>query len=51
MADLAGIDRKTLYEVMSCGLLKFGMMDIIKTGTGELHDKNICRRIDHIYRH
>lgn len=32
MADLAGLDRKTLYEVMSSGPLKSGMMDMIKAG-------------------
>ncbi len=32
MADLAGLDRKTLYEVMSSGPLKSGMMDFIKAG-------------------
>lgn len=32
MADLAGIERKTLYEVMSSGPLKSGMMDMIKGG-------------------
>ena len=30
MADLAGLNRKTLYEVMSAGPLKSGMMDFIK---------------------
>ncbi|MHA1157946.1 MAG: NAD(P)-dependent oxidoreductase [Alphaproteobacteria bacterium] len=30
MADLAGIRRETLYEVMSSGPLKSGMMDFIK---------------------
>ena len=32
MADLAGLSRKTLYEVMSAGPLKSGMMDFIKAG-------------------
>jgi 2-hydroxy-3-oxopropionate reductase len=32
MADLAGIERKTLYDVMSSGPLKSGMMDMIKSG-------------------
>lgn len=32
MADLAGIERKTLYDVMSAGPLKSGMMDMIKVG-------------------
>ncbi len=32
MADLAGLERKTLYEVMSSGPLKSGMMDWIKAG-------------------
>jgi 2-hydroxy-3-oxopropionate reductase len=30
MADLAGLDRKTLYDVMSSGPLRSGMMDWIK---------------------
>lgn len=30
MADLAGLSRKTLYEVMSAGPLRSGMMDFIK---------------------
>jgi 3-hydroxyisobutyrate dehydrogenase-like beta-hydroxyacid dehydrogenase len=30
MADLAGLKRETLYEVMSAGPLKSGMMDFIK---------------------
>lgn len=32
MADLAGLDRKMLYDVMSSGPLKSGMMDMIKSG-------------------
>lgn len=32
MADLAGLDRTTLYNVMSAGPLKSGMMDFIKAG-------------------
>lgn len=32
MADLAGLKRSTLYEVMSAGPLKSGMMDSIKAG-------------------
>ena len=32
MADLAGIERSTLYEVMSSGPLKSGMMEMIKFG-------------------
>ena len=32
MADLAGLNRKTLYDVISCGPLKSGMMEMIKTG-------------------
>lgn len=32
MADLAGLERSTLYEVMSAGPLKSGMMDFIKAG-------------------
>jgi 2-hydroxy-3-oxopropionate reductase len=32
MADLAGLKRTTLYEVMSAGPLKSGMMDFIKAG-------------------
>lgn len=32
MADLAGLKRETLYEVMSAGPLKSGMMDFIKAG-------------------
>jgi len=32
MADLAGLERKTLYDVMSAGPLKSGMMDFIKAG-------------------
>ncbi len=32
MADLAGLDRKILYEVMSSGPLKSGLMDMIKMG-------------------
>lgn len=32
MADLAGLDRKILYDVMSSGPLKSGMMDMIKVG-------------------
>ena len=32
MADLAGLERKTLYEVMSSGPLGSGMMDFIKAG-------------------
>lgn len=32
MADLAGIERKTLYEVLSSGPLKSGMMEMIKFG-------------------
>ncbi len=32
MADLAGIKRKILYEVMSAGPLRSGMMDFIKAG-------------------
>lgn len=31
MADLAGLERKTLYEVMSSGPLKSGMMEWIKS--------------------
>jgi len=32
MADLAGIERETLYEVMSSGPLKSGLMEMIKFG-------------------
>ncbi len=32
MADLAGIERETLYNVMSSGPLKSGMMEMIKFG-------------------
>lgn len=32
MADLAGLKRETLYNVMSAGPLKSGMMDFIKAG-------------------
>ncbi len=32
MADLAGLKRQTLYDVMSAGPLKSGMMDFIKIG-------------------
>lgn len=32
MADLAGLKRETLYDVMSAGPLKSGMMDFIKAG-------------------
>lgn len=32
MADLTGIERKTLYDIMSSGPLKSGMMDMIKVG-------------------
>lgn len=32
MADLAGLKRETLYEVMAAGPLKSGMMDFIKAG-------------------
>lgn len=32
MADLAGLDRKTLYDVMSSGPLNSGMMGFIKEG-------------------
>lgn len=32
MADLAGLKRQTLYDVMSAGPLKSGMMEFIKVG-------------------
>jgi 2-hydroxy-3-oxopropionate reductase len=32
MADLAGLKRETLYNVMSAGPLRSGMMDFIKAG-------------------
>lgn len=32
MADLAGLKRETLYQVMSAGPLKSGMMDFVKAG-------------------
>lgn len=50
MADVAGIDRKTLYDVMSAGPLHSGMMDFVK-GYGidedpsklEFSIKNACK--------
>ena len=40
MADLAGLKRETLYDVMSSGPLKSGMMDFIKANAID-GDKNV----------
>ncbi len=42
MADLAGLKRKTLYEVMSAGPLKSGMMDFIKAGAVDNDPKQLA---------
>jgi 3-hydroxyisobutyrate dehydrogenase-like beta-hydroxyacid dehydrogenase len=41
MADLAGLKRQTLYDVMSAGPLKSGMMDFIKIGAVDNNPGNM----------
>jgi len=42
MADLAGLERSTLYEVMASGPLKSGMMDFIKAGAIDNDPKQLA---------
>lgn len=42
MADLAGLDRATLYNVMSAGPLGSGMMDMIKVGAVDGKPENMA---------
>lgn len=42
MADLAGLDRATLYNVMSAGPLKSGMMEFIKIGAVDKKPENMA---------
>lgn len=42
MADLAGLKRQTLYDVMSAGPLKSGMMDFIKIGAVDNNPDNMA---------
>ncbi|TKB06913.1 NAD(P)-dependent oxidoreductase [Desulforhopalus sp. IMCC35007] len=42
MADLAGLDRGTLYNVMSAGPLKSGMMEFIKIGAVDKKPENMA---------
>lgn len=42
MADLAGLKRETLYNVMSAGPLKSGMMDFIKSYAIDKDDGNLA---------
>ena len=42
MADLAGLERETLYNVMSAGPLRSGMMDMIKVGAVDGKPENMA---------
>lgn len=42
MADLAGLKRQTLYDVMSAGPLRSGMMDFIKIGAVDNNPGNMA---------
>lgn len=42
MADLAGLERATLYNVMSAGPLRSGMMDFIKVGAVDNKPENMA---------
>lgn len=42
MADLAGLKRETLYDVMSAGPLKSGMMEFIKIGAVDNKPENMA---------
>ena len=42
MADLAGLERETLYNVMSAGPLKSGMMEFIKIGAVDNNPGNMA---------
>jgi len=42
MADLAGLERGTLYDVMSAGPLRSGMMDFIKVGAVDNKPENMA---------
>ncbi|BHH82028.1 NAD(P)-dependent oxidoreductase [Desulforhopalus sp. 52FAK] len=42
MADLAGLKRSTLYDVMSAGPLRSGMMDFIKIGAVDNKPENMA---------
>lgn len=42
MADLAGLERSTLYDVMSAGPLRSGMMDFIKVGAVDNKPENMA---------
>ncbi len=42
MADLAGLKRQTLYDVMSAGPLKSGMMEFIKIGAVDNNPGNMA---------
>jgi 3-hydroxyisobutyrate dehydrogenase-like beta-hydroxyacid dehydrogenase len=46
MADLAGLKRETLYNVMSAGPLKSGMMEFIKIGAVDNNPGNMAFSID-----
>lgn len=42
MADLAGLERETLYDVMAAGPLRSGMMDFIKVGAVDNKPENMA---------
>ena len=42
MADLAGLERETLYNVMAAGPLRSGMMDFIKVGAVDGKPENMA---------